>query len=256
LRQAREALGLSLDELTRTTKIRKATLIALEATDLEKLPARIYTRGFIKAYAQEVGLDPAATADAYLGSLGAFPPQFREVASPPPPPTVGAAISGIGTQRFAVIPARSFSRMTTLAAVAGLVFYIVSVNRRATEQQVPVPSAVDTAALNASAAGLTPPAAHSESVSMTISGALTVELVPQGPCWLVATVDGARVVFGLLQPGDRQTLAITHEAVLRVGDPGALSISINGQTGRVLGKPGQPVNVKITKNNFKEFLSS
>jgi ribosome-binding protein aMBF1 (putative translation factor) len=63
LRAAREARGLSIQDLTRTTKIAGATLVALEHNELEKLPATIFTRGFVKAYAQEVGLDPEAAAD-------------------------------------------------------------------------------------------------------------------------------------------------------------------------------------------------
>jgi hypothetical protein len=93
-------------------------------------------------------------------------------------------------------------------------------------------------------------------VTATFTGPLQIELHPQGPCWLVATVDGERVLARLLQPGERETLAISEEAVLRIGDPGALLITINGHSGRTLGRPGQPVNVTITKDNFKEFLSS
>ena len=247
---------MSLDDLTRATKISKATLISLEAGDVEKLPAAIYTRGFLKTYAKEVGLDPDATLASYLNSLGASTPaQYRQPPRSEQPVAGPTATRVRRTQFLALAQGRRFSRMTTLAAVAGLVFYIASVNRRATYQ--PAPPA-DSAARppNVAAAAPALPTPASESVSMTINGPLTVELVPQGPCWLVATVDGARVVERLMQLGDRQTLAIADEAVLRVGDPGALSISINGQTGRVLGKPGRPVNVKITRENFKEFLSS
>ena len=64
------------------------------------------------------------------------------------------------------------------------------------------------------------------------------------------------MIAKLLQAGDRYTLAVNQEALLRVGEPGALSISINGQTGRPLGARGQPVSVRITKDNFREFLIS
>jgi hypothetical protein len=89
----------------------------------------------------------------------------------------------------------------------------------------------------------------------TPSGPLRLELQPQGPCWLTANVDGTPVVAKLLQAGERHTLEASEELVLRVGDPAALSFSINGQAGRPLGRAGQPVNVRITKDNFREFLS-
>ena len=65
----------------------------------------------------------------------------------------------------------------------------------------------------------------------------------------------ALVVAKLLQAGERHTLEASEELVLRVGDPGALSFSINGQAGRPLGRAGEPVNVRITKDNFRDFLS-
>ena len=39
-------------------------------------------------------------------------------------------------------------------------------------------------------------------------------------------------------------------------DPGACAFSINGRAGRALGSPGAPVTVRITKDNFRDFLSS
>jgi cytoskeleton protein RodZ len=263
LRRAREARGLSLDELTRSTKINTATLAAIESGDIQKLPAPIYARGFIKAYAAEVGLDPTTVANAYLTGLVPDTEQVRtgvsagSAAAMTSPSHDGRASIGTSRQLLEVNHVRRFSRLTTLAAAVGLAVYIVSFSRHTAERRAPGDATDNDAARSTPVAdanrALT---TTSEAISMTINGPLTVELVPQGPCWLVATVDGARVIARLLQPGERQTLAIMDEALLRVGDPGALSISINGQTGRVLGRPGQPVNVKITKDNFKEFLSS
>ncbi len=58
LRQAREARGLSLEELAQATKIRKTFLEALENEDWESLPAEIYVRGYVRCYAEVVGLNP------------------------------------------------------------------------------------------------------------------------------------------------------------------------------------------------------
>ena len=152
---------------------------------------------------------------------------------------------------------RGFGRLTSIAAVIGLVVYLVSFNRDATTDVEQAPTPADGTADAAPA--VAPQHSMSSSpdvVTATLAGPLHIELNSQGPCWLVATVDGERVLARLLQPGERQTLAISQEALLRVGDPGVLTISINGQSGRILGPPGQPVNVKITKENFKNFLSS
>ena len=65
LSHARERLVLSLTELASRTKISEATLLAIERNDLKALPGGIYTRGFLRAYAREVGCDPEEIVARY-----------------------------------------------------------------------------------------------------------------------------------------------------------------------------------------------
>lgn len=57
LRTQREELGLELNELESRTKIRKRYLIALEEGDWTILPGEVYARGFVRSYADALGLD-------------------------------------------------------------------------------------------------------------------------------------------------------------------------------------------------------
>jgi len=57
LRQAREASGLSLDDVARLTRVRKGWLELLEVSDLSQLPAAVFVRGWVSAYARAVGAD-------------------------------------------------------------------------------------------------------------------------------------------------------------------------------------------------------
>ena len=52
LRELRERRGVSLEEISRTTRVGRQYLEALESGDLSKLPAPVFTRGFILAYCQ------------------------------------------------------------------------------------------------------------------------------------------------------------------------------------------------------------
>lgn len=58
LRHKREWQHQSLLEIARELKITEKSLRAIEEHDLEKLPALVYARGFVKLYAEYVGLDP------------------------------------------------------------------------------------------------------------------------------------------------------------------------------------------------------
>jgi hypothetical protein len=224
-----------------------------------RLPAAIYTRGFVKAYAHEVGLDPDRTADDYLRRIEPFTAHHLLVDDGMLPPLAAAPGSvdanDDARQLLAANQVRRFGRLTTFAAALGLIVYLVSFNREAGTRDDDTPL-TDVDALPAASPSRISDSGPPDAVTATFTGPLQIELNPQGPCWVVATVDGERVLARLLQPGERQTLAISDEAVLRIGDPGVLTISINGRSGRTLGPPGQPVNVTITKENFKDFLSS
>ncbi|WP_456432425.1 helix-turn-helix domain-containing protein [Thermosulfuriphilus sp.] len=58
LRRERELRGISLETIAEETKISVSILAAIEAEDWKKLPAQVFVRGFIRNYAQVIGLDP------------------------------------------------------------------------------------------------------------------------------------------------------------------------------------------------------
>lgn len=69
LRRARLRRGLELDQISRTTKIKPEYLRRLEEDRFDELPAAVYVRGFVGAYAACVGLDPRRAAAAYTRRL-------------------------------------------------------------------------------------------------------------------------------------------------------------------------------------------
>lgn len=60
LQSRREELGLSLDEMEHKTKIRKRYLEAIEVDDWSLLPGHVYARGFVRSYADHLGMDGRA----------------------------------------------------------------------------------------------------------------------------------------------------------------------------------------------------
>lgn len=78
LRHAREQACLSLLDLSARTKIRIPLLEAIEREQFERLPAGLLTRGYLRAYAREVGLDPESVVRRYLD-------EFEPVPLPPAP---------------------------------------------------------------------------------------------------------------------------------------------------------------------------
>ncbi len=65
LRASREDRGRSLEEIQKATKVRTKYLKALEEGDTDSLPPGVYTRGIIRTYCQELGIDSQPLLDRY-----------------------------------------------------------------------------------------------------------------------------------------------------------------------------------------------
>jgi cytoskeleton protein RodZ len=65
LKAAREGAGLGLSELAQRTHVRRAYLEALEEARYQELPEDVYSRNFLRLYAQAVGLDAAPLLEQY-----------------------------------------------------------------------------------------------------------------------------------------------------------------------------------------------
>jgi cytoskeleton protein RodZ len=65
LREARERQGLDLAAVERETKIRGKYIRALEDEQFELLPAQTYVKGFLRTYAETLGLDGQLYVDEY-----------------------------------------------------------------------------------------------------------------------------------------------------------------------------------------------
>lgn len=73
LREAREKRALSLDDVSRITKIPTKFLRAIETDELRTIPARVYLQGFVKNLATLYRLDPAQAVKAYLQHIDSLP---------------------------------------------------------------------------------------------------------------------------------------------------------------------------------------
>lgn len=65
LRAQREERGLSLEDVAEKTRVRRAFLQAIEDMRLDALPSRPFTIGYIRSYAQALGMDPEAAVDRF-----------------------------------------------------------------------------------------------------------------------------------------------------------------------------------------------
>ena len=232
LRNARERAGFSLPDLAARTRIPLNLLRAIEQNDFAKVPPGIFVRSFIRSYAQEVGVDPVSAVAEYRAMTE---PVDQPEQEPQDEPAVDERM-GYG----AYFPDFSESRPGWGYAliVAALLIGVISMNRDAPKDQ----SAK--AATAAAALGSEASSEIAQPVATSGSG-LRIELRAAGPCWVRAVVDGQPALARLMHPGESETLNAQRDIVLRVGDPAALSYSINGRAGQPLGVARVAATVRI-----------
>jgi cytoskeleton protein RodZ len=116
LRDARERLGLSREQISTATKIQLRKIAALEEGAFDLLPSGIYLDGIASAYAREVGLD-----------VDAFVRRLRAHVEPPPPATLEEIAAARQTHQLApelwLSPASgmlAFGGVALALAVAGV----------------------------------------------------------------------------------------------------------------------------------------
>jgi cytoskeleton protein RodZ len=81
LRREREARGVTLGEISESTKISSGFLRALEQEDFERLPGGVFNRGFVRAFCKFLGMDE----DAMVADFDAAYEQYRADQAPATP---------------------------------------------------------------------------------------------------------------------------------------------------------------------------
>ena len=225
LRVAREAKGLSLEDVAAQTRIPQRHLASIETGDWEHLPAATYTIGFAKSYAGAVGLDRAE-----IGS------QLREE---------------MGGQRFASTsndvfeaadPARTMPKSLVIGAILLVVVLIVLMswlNRRSLDQTEPPAEAQTNTVAPAPApqVAATAPAAPAAAQGPVV-------LTATAPVWLqVSERGGASLFSGMLQSGQTYSVPGTAAApVLKTGKPEALRITVGNNVAGPVGPAATTVS--------------
>ena len=69
LKRERELRQISLREISEATKINLRYLDALEKNEFRHLPGGVFNKGFVRAFAQYIGIDPEAMVESYLEEL-------------------------------------------------------------------------------------------------------------------------------------------------------------------------------------------
>ncbi len=222
------------------------SLEALERSDLTRLPGGIFTRAFIRAYAQEVGLDPDRTIQDFLAELPA------DAATATARPVGVEDGEGLEADRKAVSTALRLILVSI--PIAALVIYF-STHRTLPAPVMHAPAGEGAPTRESTSAATTPDAGTAPTPLAATASGLTMEISPKASCWVSVTVDGEPIFSGLMSPGEKRQISAREEVLVTVGDAGAFTYSLNGRPGKPLGAPGEVVSKRINLSNFKDLIT-
>jgi len=224
LANERRKQGRALAEVEGATKIMGRLLDALEHQRWDELPAPVYVKGYITNYAQYLGLDPQPFIEEYLQDTAAAPAStsIRHI----PERTVVPHRSQVHA-----IPRRLWIAVAIGVAVLLLALWAFSALTGGDEQP-PVPPSTTTPTPDATQTA--PGVVETATVGTAVEPApgtfvLSVAVATGQSSWVRVTVDGLVAYEGTLAGGTTKEWTVTEEATVRVGKPGSVTVSRDGQ---------------------------
>jgi cytoskeleton protein RodZ len=234
LRQARLDKGVSLADAARDTRIRRTYLEALEAEDPAALPPAVYTRGFLKTYAEYLGLNPQSMVDLYQPAARRdHAPSLRPAVPHVPIPRqiplrpvlygissiVFIALLGFAWNWYQDVQHTLNQGDTTLRTARG--------TPTATGARLPTPFPIALASPSPTASP-TPEPLPTPSATPVIDGIL-VEFRTNARVYVEASVDGKQVVAETLTAGTQRSLPLAKDSVImRASNGSAVDVTVNG----------------------------
>lgn len=282
LSRLRKEQSISLEQVAANTYIRASLLKAIEEAKEESLPEPVYIQGFIRRYADSLGLDGNALAMTFPIEL---PPidlseqlldaeviggkkydtnndteRSREESASPLEKLSLPALA----EKFSIpsIPYLPYILAGTILALGSILYLLnrpqsspsVVQNKPTTVQPKPakytVAPATPTSNSNLSTSSTPSPTAApvvtatAENTAPTTPFQVTAEV--QDDSWMRVTADGKVQFEGILSKGTKQSWTAKERIVIRSGNAGAVLVSVNKKEAKPLGETGKVAQVTFT----------
>jgi transcriptional regulator with XRE-family HTH domain len=228
LREARTRRGLSSADVQKAIRIRERYLTALEEEKWDLLPGEAYAKGFLRTYAEFLGLD----GDLYLDEWNS---RFAHQDEPAPPPEPAARGRHLGVLRPVL------AGLMIAVAIAAAAAWTLGSDGKAVHTRTPATGTTAAAPPVRKPPASTPPTAPVYAVFRAV----------RGRCWLLvrrSNAAGAVLYERTLAQGGAIRLPVGHALWVRAGAPWNLDVTVAGHP--LTGLPTAPANVLVSKSGI------
>ncbi|MBL8051477.1 MAG: DUF4115 domain-containing protein, partial [Anaerolineales bacterium] len=258
LRERRELISLTIDEVERHTKLRAPFVKALEDGSFEKLPSPVQTRGMLLNYAAFLDLDPDAVLLRFADALQAR--RHEKYAETPREKIQTQVITSMPWLRMFIAGDLIFGLVMIVLLVTLAIWGVGRVVRLQAEQNaeptvIPLVDVFDlpspTPTLELTFAVVDDPSISTPEVdsavtllapSPGIDANVVVNLFALERVFVRVSVDGVMVFEGRMAPRETQVFQAENQVVVLTGDGSALRVTYNGADLGLMGGTGEVVN--------------
>ena len=267
LRQERERQNLSISDIEQGTSIRALYIEAIENGEYDKLPGKVYTKGFIKNYAKFLGLDVDSVGKEFaadMHELEATPEPAPEVeqAAPvveKPKPVEVKPVKQAKPEKKPLghsIQQESSPLPVKLIAAAVVVFALVAGSAWAflsggseggdiAKVDTPAQQEQNVAPEPAPEENPVPVAQANPAPNPDV---VAVQARFNDRCWALVTVDGAVVQEGVIEGGQTISWEGKDNITFRLGNAGAVEFFQDGKSVGILGGVGDVVDKTFSRS--------
>jgi cytoskeletal protein RodZ len=224
LKREREMREVSIEELTKSTRISTRFLLALENEDWEKLPGGVFGLGFIRTIARYLGLDEESLLSEYdlarSNQALAVPAKIEERIPAPPKWLPVVAVFAVLLVLTGLFYAGRYSWRLYSAHRAGKKSAASSSARQAASQASPT----------------------SLDLSLSTSAATHV----------LVSADNKLLLDADLPAGETRHFFASEQFEVTAGDSSAVLLELNGQAMPPLGAPGASGTMMLSRKDLKQ----
>jgi transcriptional regulator with XRE-family HTH domain len=235
LRREREYRHITLDELSKATKIRKFYLDAIERDEYKLLPGGSYLKGFVRSYAKYIGIDP----DDTILRLESYLKQYEAKKTPVPVKQTIKKSTGI----YIIVAIAGILILIALAGVMKKEKKIETVKEVKKTEIVQKKEPVVTVQPETKTDVLSPEQQKNEKLRLTIKA--------KEKTWVMVKRDNEKPFDVILWEGDVANWYAEERISLRIGNAQGVEITYNGIPLKNLGAKGEVVGIILPEDLSK-----
>ena len=241
LRAERERQNLTIKDIEKGTSIRALYIECIENGDYSQLPGEVYTKGFIRNYANFLKMDADAivkrfTEENHPEQAAAQAAKEAEQAAVEEKPVAKAASAFSTGKDFRQRVESSHKRQNTFLLVALVVLVAAGGFFLLSGDDSPAPKKAPQATTQTAKAPKTEKPAETKAPAEKKVEGVEVVAKTTGSCWTQVKADGKVVYEGTLEKGKTETWKAKESVIITAGNAGAIAFNVNGKD---LGKAGE-----------------